>query len=64
MAEAKEKKIDIRKKVTVVATEKHPSYKKGEEFQCGEVLVPHLVAKGVIVDPNPKAKEVKKDETK
>ena len=61
MAQAKEQKIDIRKKVTVTATDKHPSYKKGEEFQCGEVLVPHLVSKGVIVDPN--KKEAKEDKT-
>lgn len=60
MAQA-EKKIDIRKKVTVTATDKHPMYKKGVEFLCGEVLVPHLVKKGVIVNPDPVKEEKGKD---
>lgn len=59
----KEQKVDIRKKVTVVATDKHPQFKKGAEFQCGEALVPHLIAKGVIVDTSKKVEE-KKAETK
>lgn len=48
--------IDPRKRVKVIATEKHPGFKQSKERMVPEHMVPHLVAKGMIEDPNAKKK--------
>ena len=48
--------IDPRKKVEVEATEKHPGYKQSKKRYVPEHMIPHLVEKGMIVDPNAKKK--------
>lgn len=48
--------IDPRKKVKVIATEKHPGYKQSKERMVPEHMIPHLVSKGMIEDPNGKKK--------
>ena len=56
--------IDPRKKVKVIATDKHPAMRSGgskvrERYVC-EHTIPKLVAKGYIVDPVKPAKKVDK----
>lgn len=48
--------IDPRKRVKVIATEKHPGYKQSKERHVPEHMVAHLVAKGMIEDPAGKKK--------
>jgi hypothetical protein len=47
--------IDPRKKVEVIATEKHPA-KTGSTLLVPEHMVPHLLKKGMIEDPKKKGK--------
>ncbi len=49
MANKEATKVDLKAKVDVVATEKHPFYNKGEKFQCGIVTKQTLLDKGFIV---------------
>lgn len=53
-------KVDITKKVDAVATEKHPVYKKGDQFQCGIITKENLINKGFVVDDRPKAAKEEK----
>jgi hypothetical protein len=47
--------IDPRKKVEVIATEKHPA-KTGSVILVPEHMVPHLLKNGMIEDPKKKGK--------
>ncbi len=59
MANTEATKVDLKAKVDVVATDKHPFYAKGEKFQCGIVTKQTLLDKGFIVAEK-EAKEVAK----
>ena len=57
MPQIVEKKIiDPRKRVEVEATPKHPGYKDNKKRFVPEHMIPHLVEKGMIVDPAKKSK--------
>lgn len=54
--------VDLKKRVKAYATANHPCVidsthpmKEGDEFTCGEVLLPHLIAKGNATKDKPKA---------
>lgn len=56
------KVVDLKKRVKAYATANHPCVKdsthpmkEGDEFTCGEVLLPHLIAKGNATTEKPKA---------
>ena len=64
-----DKTVDLSKKVKGYATKTHPSVvdpkqsmKAGDEFECGEVLLPHLISKGFATAEAPK--EAKKEDPK
>ena len=59
MANKEAIKVDLKAKVDVVATEKHPFYNKGEKFQCGIVTKQTLLDKGFIVSDKEAAKSEK-----
>lgn len=48
MAEEKQKVVDLKKRVEVIATEKHPFAQKGEKLLVGSLLVDSLVKNGFI----------------
>lgn len=61
------KVVDLKKRVKGYATANHPCVKdpshpmkEGDEFQCGEVLLPHLIAKGNATAEEPKASKTAK----
>jgi len=55
--------VHLKKKVPVVATEKHPG-KTGSTRMVPEHMVEHLLKKGMIEDPNKPAKKAEKPEAK
>ncbi len=59
MANKEATKVDLKAKVEVVATDKHPFYKKGDKFQCGIVTKQTLLDKGFIAGDKEAAKTEK-----
>ena len=59
MGQDQAQKVNLKEKVDVVATEKHPFYKKGDKFQCGVVTKQTLLDKGFIAAEKEAAKAEK-----